>query len=85
MRVARSGEATIPITPFLNDPGSFDPEVTRAMGVAFERACQSLGLVDKTDRMTKLVAARIIETAMTGERDAVRLYEAVMRWAAYAA
>ncbi len=74
----------MPITPFLTEM-SFDPEVTRAMGVAFESACQSLGLTDKTDAMTQLVAAKIIETAKTGERDPIRLYEAVTQWAARAA
>ena len=48
------------------------------MGVAFERACHSLGLADATDSMTQIVALKIIETAKTGERDAVRLYDAVM-------
>jgi hypothetical protein len=67
--------------PFLTE-GSFDPEETRAMGVAFLNACQSLGLTDTADRMTKLVATQIIEAAKTGERDPVRLYEAVMLWAA---
>jgi hypothetical protein len=67
--------------PFLTE-GSFDPEETRAMGVAFLNACQSLGLTDTADRMTKLVATQIIEAAKTAERDPVRLYEAVMLWAA---
>lgn len=74
----------MPITPFLTDR-SFDPDATRAMGVAFENACQSLGLTDKTDAMTRLVASRIIEAARTGERDPVKLYEAVMLWVANAA
>ncbi len=74
----------MPITPFLGQ-ASFDPEVTRAMGIAFERACQSLKLADITDPMTRLVATKIIEAARAGESDAVRLHEIVMRWAASAA
>ncbi|HUI98179.1 MAG TPA: hypothetical protein VLX44_20685 [Xanthobacteraceae bacterium] len=75
----------MPIAPHLDDPASFDPEVTRAMGVAFERACGALGLADVTDSMTQVVAIKIIEVAMTGERDAGRLYDAVMEWSAHAA
>jgi len=55
------------------------------MGVAFERACGALGLADVTDSMTQVVAIKIIEVAMTGERDAGRLYDAVMEWSAHAA
>jgi hypothetical protein len=63
---------------------SFDPETTRAMGVAFEMACRSLQLSDTADPLTKLVATKIVDSASTGEHDAVRLHEAVMRWAASA-
>lgn len=59
----------------------FDPEQARAIGLAFEHACHSLGLTDIPDRLTDLVAGKIIETAKTGESDPDRLYEAVMRWA----
>jgi hypothetical protein len=71
----------VPITPFLRE-GSFDPETVRAMSLAFVNACQSLGLTDRTDSMTKIVALQIIEAASDGERDPVKLYEAVMIWAA---
>ena len=70
----------MPINPFLIGD-SFDPEHVRAMGVAFENACRSLGLTDTDDRLTTVIAGKIVEAASTGERDAVRLYEAVMRWA----
>jgi hypothetical protein len=63
---------------------SFDAETTRAMGVAFEMACKSLGLSDTADPLTKLVALKIIDSASEGEQDAVRLHEAVMLWAATA-
>jgi len=39
----------------------FEPELTRAMGEAFERACQELSLTPKrTDQLTTLVAGLII-------------------------
>jgi hypothetical protein len=60
---------------------SFDPDTTRAMGVAFEMACRSLQLSDTADPLTKLIAAKIVDSACTGEHDAVR---AIMRWAASA-
>lgn len=64
---------------------SFAPEHLRAMGVAFENACKSLGLADTPDPLTDMIATKIIETARAGESDPVRLYEAVMHWAATAA
>jgi hypothetical protein len=63
---------------------SFDAETTRAMGVAFDMACRSLRLSDVSDPLTKLIASKIVDTASAGEHDAVRLHEAVMRWAAAA-
>lgn len=61
---------------------SFDTETTRAMGVAFDMACHSLQLSDVADPLTKIVAAKIVDSARAGEHDAVRLHEAVMRWIA---
>ncbi len=53
----------------------FDEEATGAMGLAFERACETLGLIDKSDPATRLLAEKVIEAAKTGERHADRLYE----------
>jgi hypothetical protein len=72
----------MPITPFVPDAAAFDPEALRAMGVAFERACQSLGLADRSDAVTKLVAYEIIDAASKGERDSDKLFSAVMQWVA---
>ncbi len=69
----------MPITPFLKDQ-VFDPDLVRAMGVAFERACQLLHLADKSDPVTKIVARRIIEFAAAGEHDPDKLYEAFANW-----
>jgi hypothetical protein len=59
---------------------SFDAEQLRAMDIAFERACRSLGLGDAIDPLTDLIAIKVIEAARSGETDPVRLYEAVMHW-----
>jgi hypothetical protein len=47
----------------------FEPDVTRAMGLAYERACRVLGLKDQADPATALVAEKIIELARRGESD----------------
>jgi len=64
------------ITPFLSR--AFDPEMTRVMGIAFESACRSLRLIDRSDPAAELVAMKIIEIAQTGERDSDRLCAAVL-------
>jgi hypothetical protein len=69
---AAIGGSALPITPFLHDH-AFEPEVTRAMGIAFEEACRLLRLPDATDPAAEIVAAKIIELAKSGERDAGRL------------
>jgi len=68
----------MPITPFLQGQ-PFDPDATRAMGVAFDDACRRLGLTDKADRATEIVARKIIEVAQRGERDPIRLADAVLK------
>jgi hypothetical protein len=68
------GEHAVPISPYL-DAEVFDQEVTRAMGVAFEQACETLGLSDRDDPATRLLAKKVIEAASSGERDAGRLYQ----------
>jgi hypothetical protein len=72
------GECNMPITPFLKDV-VFDPDTTRAMGVAFEDACHVLGLSDRTDPLTEIVAKKIIECAVLGEHDPVRLRDLVIK------
>jgi hypothetical protein len=60
---------------------AFDPEHVLAMGAAFDQACRSLQLSDTDDPLTKLIAGKIIDAALAGERDSARLYDCVMRWA----
>jgi hypothetical protein len=49
---------------------SFDPETTRLLGLAYERACEDMS-PDVTVR--EALAKRIIEAARRGERDIGRL------------
>jgi hypothetical protein len=72
------GERTIPIRKFLAD-GFFEPEVIKSMGTAFAGALASLGLTNKSDDLTVLVAKKIIELAKAGEHDPERLKAAVLR------
>jgi hypothetical protein len=68
----------MPITPFLRGQ-AFDPEAVKAMGIAFTDSCQALGLVERTDKLTELVADRIIELAQQGIRDAAALTAMVLK------
>ena len=63
---------------------AFDAEQLCAMGIAYEKACRSLGLTATPDRLTDIIADKIIEIARAGETDPTRLYEAVMHWASAA-
>ncbi len=58
----------MPITPFLKNQ-AFEPELIRAMSLAFESACERLGLSQAEDRATEMVAAKVIQFAQRGETD----------------
>jgi hypothetical protein len=53
--------------------GTFEPEQLATLGDVFEDVLQALGLVDRHDPLTEMVAKKVIELAQTGERDRVRL------------
>jgi hypothetical protein len=59
---------------------SFDPETTHAMSVAFDEARKILGLSDRLDGATRLVADRIVAAAAAGERDPIRLRDAAVNY-----
>ncbi len=67
----------MPLCAFVHE-AEFEPELLASMGVAFAAACEALGLADKTDKVTELVASRIIALARCGEHDAERLKAAVL-------
>jgi hypothetical protein len=68
----------MPLCAFVHET-EFEPELLASMGVAFAAACEALGLADKTDQATELVASRIIALARCGEHDAERLKAAVLK------
>jgi hypothetical protein len=55
---------------------AFGPDEIAVMVAALEDALRELGLTDREDPATSIVAERIIEAAMRGERDPARLREA---------
>ena len=63
----------MPIRPYL-DRDVFDPEAVHAMGIAFEKCRQKLGLAATRDAATEMVAKTIVALAEAGERDPERLY-----------
>jgi hypothetical protein len=68
----------MPITPFLHSE-AFDPEIITVMSAAFAKSCTSLGLADKADPMTELVARHIIVAVQQGIRTDTGLYLSVLQ------
>ena len=67
----------MPITQYLNGE-VFQPDETQAMGIALTNACKALNLADKSDPLTQIIAAKIIELARHGEHDHERSCAAVL-------
>jgi hypothetical protein len=63
----------MPIRRFLEGNRSFVPDEIDVLVKAFEDALRELQLSDRKDPVTLTVAKRIIELAIQGERDPVRL------------
>jgi hypothetical protein len=70
--VRRPQEAGMSIAPFLSKQ-AFDPEVTEAMGAAFDAVCRALAIDPKSIAEPRIVARKIIELAQMGVRDADQL------------
>ena len=66
-------KASTPITPFLRGQ-AFDPETVEAMAKAFVTTCAALGLSNRDDAMTNLVAETIIELAQRGIKNPTTLH-----------
>jgi hypothetical protein len=67
----------MPIRHFL-DGKTFAPETIQAMSDAFSLVCNSLGLIDRDDPATRLVAERIIAHAERGVTARSDLYAVVI-------
>ena len=52
---------------------AFGPEEIERMTTAYVEALRALGLTNRADPMTEILARKIIEIAQTGERDPMRI------------
>ena len=55
--------------------GSFGPDEIEAMTAAYECALIDLGLINRTDPLTELIAKSIVYVTATGERDPEKVKE----------
>lgn len=49
------------------------PDELNTMTAAYEATLRALGLVDRSDPITDIIARKIIEIAQTGERDPIAI------------
>jgi hypothetical protein len=63
----------MPIIELLKRNGSFGPEEVAMLSNVFEDVLKTLGLVDREDPITVMVAKGLVEYAKTGIRDPARL------------
>lgn len=59
--------------------GSFGPAEIKAMTAAYEAALLDLGLVDRDDPITEIVATAIINVASMGERDPATIKDRALK------
>jgi len=59
--------------------GTFDPEATRAMGVAFDAARWVLGFPSRSSHGAERVARETVDLAIAGERDPWQLRRQVLQ------
>ena len=50
-----------------------EPEQIRSLVAAYERTLRKIGLVDRDDPITEMIARKIVEIAQTGVQDPVQL------------
>jgi hypothetical protein len=58
----------MPIRPYLNEH-KFDDETVRVLGLAFETVCIALRIGDSGDDIRQAIATKVIDLAMSGERN----------------
>jgi hypothetical protein len=69
----------MPIYEIMRRQGVFAPEEVAMLGKVFEDVLQTLGLVDRKDPMTEMVAKKLVELATSGIRDPARLKALVVQ------
>jgi hypothetical protein len=63
----------VPIRAILENDHAFGPEDIANLTTAFDAALTRLGLIDRRDPLTTVVAKAIIQLAKEGERDPKKL------------
>lgn len=63
----------MPIYELMKRQGVFAPDEVAMLGNVFEDVLQTLGLVDRKDPITEMVAKKVVELATGGMRDPARL------------
>jgi hypothetical protein len=58
---------------------AFEPEAISTMTSAYAEVCRTLGLSDRDQRETNVVAKKVIEFAQRGARDPIRLRDCVLQ------
>jgi hypothetical protein len=66
------------VLPLLQN-GAFPPEVTHVMGEVFDRACLVLDNGQISSGVKETIANRVIEEALSGERDPNKLLRAALK------
>jgi hypothetical protein len=69
------GPGMASIIPFLGNH-AFDETMTRILGEAFDAACQELHDKGQPAIVREVIAKRIVDAALRGERDPIRLRDA---------
>ena len=64
---------------FIGNDVTFQPHELAVIAAAFDEALRKLGLSDRKDEITELVAHRIVDLAKRGERNAARLSDEVLK------
>jgi hypothetical protein len=69
----------MPVFELLKRQGSFEPEQVAMLCTVFEDVLHTIGLVDRQDPMTEMVAKKLIEIATAGVREPDRLRHLVVQ------
>jgi hypothetical protein len=58
---------------------AFEPETITLLAAAYEDTLRSLGLAERTDALTEIVAQKLIQLAQQGQRDPVQLRDRALK------
>jgi hypothetical protein len=73
------GGTGVPISELLKRQECFQPTEVATLCAVFEDVLKTLGLVDRRDVLTTMIARKLVELAKTGVRDPVRLKQRTLR------